>query len=112
MKTTIVDNFPWLKDRLTDWEITELDDYVYESMDEAVDDVRWEDVEDKFRWEFDNYADQVADEFMGRIKESLKEIDPWHYHNDHGHAGRIDMCYDEVCQMLEAYEAAVQNAKW
>ena len=103
MKTTVLDCLPWLADKLTDKELSELDDYVDESIDDAIESIDWCDVECRFGKKISRIIDYAIDEAInGHIAEVVRNIEsgnPWRYHNEHNHIGSLSMCKDDVCVM-------------
>jgi len=100
MKTTVLYCLPWLANKLTDKELSELDNYVDESIEDAIDSLNWYDIEYRFGNEISSIVDDAIDEYAEYVLKRPRECDAWKYHNDHGHLGSIEMCKDEVCVMV------------
>lgn len=99
MKTTVLDCLPWLSDKLTAEQIDELDRYLADSIDEAVNATPWDVIADNYQYEIQYTVAQGIDLFLSTLKDINFDA-AWRYHIDHGHMGRLDMCKDEVCLMV------------
>ena len=111
METTVLDCLPWLSDKLTAEQIDELDKYLADSIDEAIREIPWDVIADKYQDEILYAIDQGIDLFLF----TLKNIDfgaAWRYHIDHGHMGRLDMCKDEACLMVCDIMDAISSVQY
>lgn len=100
MNTTVLDCLPWLANKLTDEELDELDDYVVDSIDEAIDSIDWIDVEQKFYYKISSVIDRSICEYAEGVKNLINNGSAWKYHNEHGHIGSFEMCKDDACVMV------------
>lgn len=72
----ILDYLPWLEEKLAAVEIDDIEKF------------------------FDQIVEERIDGYLEKLKENLLGDDLWHYHNNHGHIGSLDMCQDETCIMM------------
>ena len=99
METTVLDCLPWLSDKLTAKQNDELDKYLANSIDEAIREIPWDVIADKYQDEILYATNQGVDLFLSTLNHINFDA-AWRYHIDHGHMGRLDMCKDEVCLMV------------
>ena len=108
MRTTVLECMPWLADKLTKEELDELDDYVVDSIDEAIDSIDWIDVEQKFYYKISSVIDTAIKKYAEIVKDHLVG-DAWNYHNDHGHIGSFEMCKDDTCVTVHNWQNAIDK---
>ena len=99
METTVLDCLPWLSDKLTAEQIDELDKYLADYIDDGISEIPWDVIADKYQDEILYATNQGVDLFLSTLK-NINFDAAWRYHIDHGHMGRLDMCKDEVCLMV------------
>ena len=112
METTVLDCLPWLSDKLTAEQIDELDKYLADSIDEAVNATPWDVIADNYQYEIQYVIDQGLDSILDRVRNSIDYDAAWPYHIDHGHMGRLDMCKDEVCLMVCDIMDAISSVQY
>ena len=100
MKTTVLDCLPWLANKLTDEELSELDNYVDGSIDDAIVSLDWYTASAMFEYEINCAISRAIDRHIAWVAKNLQSDGPWRYHNEHNHIGSLSMCKDDVCVMV------------
>ena len=108
METTVLDCLPWLSDKLTAEQIDELDKYLADSIDDGISEIPWDVIADKYQYEILYATNQGVDLFLSTLNH-INFGAAWRYHIDHGHMGRLDMCKDEVCLMVNDIIDAISS---
>lgn len=91
-----------MEDKLTDKELDLLDQYIVTSMDEAIEDIPWDDIEYRFDYKISSIVDEAIDRYAECVAYSLNEVMLGSIIMIMATPGSIEMCKDEACVMVSA----------